>query len=210
MILLPDRSSILLDNLLIPHYSIDSSMRTYAPYDRTKQGSQVGKKKERRERSSEEWDIRIDCDATYADVIVNNLRNCQYLLDYALVSGIEKADSETLNYGSKNNHIHIALVFLYPMRAYQAMQHCRGLLPLTGEYCVPRNKKFTYAGWFMHHTKIDWKLANERPIRYEYGLLPADEMDDDTKKKVKSMYNKFGKGSEEWEAENKSRFLAYL
>lgn len=185
-------------------------VRAYAPYDRTKQGSDAGKKKERKERSSTEWDVRIDCDRTYAEEIVNNLKNALPIIEYCLVSGIEKADSEALSYGSKENHVHIALVFHYPLRRDQALAHCRGLLKKTDEYATPRNRKFTYAGWFLHHTKIDWKLASELPLRYEYGLLPADPLDEDTKKSVARMFNKFGKDSDLHEEENRKRFAQWL
>lgn len=185
-------------------------VRSYAPYDRKKQGSDAGKKKERKERTSNEWDIRIDCDKSYAEEIVNNLKSASGVLDYALVSGIEKSDTEQLSNASKENHVHIALISKYPMRRDQVLSLCRGHLKKTDEYAMPRNRKFTYAGWFMHHTKIDWKLASEQSIRYEYGLLPMDPIDEDTKKSVLRMFNKFGKDSDKTEEENRTRFGLWL
>ena len=187
-----------------------SMVRSYAPYNRSKQGSDAGKKKERRERTSTEWDVRIDCDKTYVEEIVGNLKNATAILDYALVSGIEKADTEQLTNAAKNNHVHIALIFKYPLRRDQVLSNVRGLLKKTDEYCMPRNRKFTYAGWFMHHSKIDWKLASEQSIRYEYGLLPMDPLDEESKKSVVRMFNKFGKDSDATEAENRTRFQLWL
>lgn len=198
-------------------------MRSYAPYDRTKQPSQAGKKKERQVREHHEWDIRIDCDAVYADEIVNNLKNSVHLLEYALVSGIEMPDKLEFgptfippprggagHYGSQERHVHIGLVFKYKLRRDQVLATCRGLEKKSDEYAVPRNSRFTYAGWFMHHTKIDQKVVNEKSIRYEHGLLPHDALDDATKKNVVRMFNKFGRGSTENEEENRTRFANWL
>lgn len=197
-------------------------MRSYAPYDRKKQGSDAGKKKQRQVREHNEWDVRIDCDSKYADEIVNNLKNSTDLLEYALVSGIELPDNiehphnqinltgGSNHYGSQEQHVHIGLVFKYKLRRDQVLATCRGLTKKTDEYAVPRNSRFTYAGWFMHHTKIDCKLVNEKSIRYEHGLLPHDALDDATKKNVLRMFNKFGKDSTETETENRTRFGAWL
>lgn len=195
-------------------------MRSYAPYDRKKQGSDAGKKKERAERYSNEWDVRIDCDAKYADEIVANLKNATDVLEYAMVSGIEFPENLSPDpasgrggsyvYGSQNEHVHIALVFKYQLRRDQVLGRCRGLMKKTEEYAVPRNRKFTYAGWFMHHSKIDLKVVNEPSIRYEYGVLPIDSFDDVVKKNVVRMFNKFGKGSTENEEENRTRFAKWL
>jgi hypothetical protein len=197
-------------------------MRSYAPYDRTKQSSQSGKKKERAERYSNEWDVRIDCDGKYADEIVNNLKNATAVLEYGLVSGIEMPDKMecphdgtgprggSKHYGSQETHIHIALVFKYQLRRDQVLAHCRGLLKKTDEYAVPRNRKFVYAGWFMHHTKMDVKLVHEQSIKWEYGLLPLDGVDEDRKKMVVRMFNKFGKDTAQSEEENRKRFQLWL
>lgn len=185
-------------------------VRAYAPYDKKKDANRGASKKDRKERASTEWDLRIDCDRTYAEEIVNNIKNTLPIIEYALVSGIEKADAEQFSHAAKENHVHIALVFHYPLRRDQVLTTVRGFIKKTDEYCAPRNRKFTYAGWFMHHTKIDWKLAGELPIRYEYGILPIDPVDDDTKKSVVRMFNKFGKDSVKTEEENRLRFQLWL
>lgn len=192
-------------------FIIQSSMvRSYAPYDKTKQRSQAGRKKFAKERTATEWDVRIDCDSTYADEIVENLKKATAILDYALVSGIEQADSEVLTGGSKNNHVHIALIFKYELRRDQVLATVRGLLKKPDEYCVPRNKKFTYAGWYMHHTKIDWKMVVEPPVRYEFGVLPEDDDSEYNVKAIRRLFLKFGCDDVSNQELLKLKFARYL
>ena len=189
---------------------------TMRSYNNTKEGFskagktrlRTGEKKAARERHSTEWDVRIDCDSDYADKIVQHLKDGDHLLDYALVSGLEQPD--TASYGSKDIHAHLAIVLKYAMRRDQVLALCRGPIKKTDEYCVPRNRKFTYAGWYLHHTKLDWKLCIEPPFRYEAGVLPTDEINEDNKKKVQLMLKKFGGDEPGHAAINNSRFLNYL
>ncbi len=185
-------------------------MRSYAPYDRKKQGSDAGKKKERKVRSSTEWDIRIDVTTEYADEIVDRLRGGVGPATYVLVSGIEQPDNADVTWGSRGLHVHIALVSEYPLRRDQALALIRGPTPKTEEYAVPRNTKYTYAGWYLHHTKIDWKLVKEKTIRYEYGILPNDPTDEVTKKKIQTIFKKFGRDEPAHEELNKQKFINYL
>jgi hypothetical protein len=185
-------------------------MRPFTPYDRTKQSSQAGKKKERKTRLSTEWDIRIDCDQEYADRIVDSLKNSTGPASYLLVSGIEQPDNADITWGSKELHVHIALVSEYPLRRDQALSLIRGNVATTEEYAVPRNTKYTYAGWYLHHTKLDWKLVNEPAIRFEYGTLPEDATDIDTKGKVQRMFKKFGCGDDQHQALHRIKFIEWL
>lgn len=182
-------------------------MRTYAPYDRTKQRSKAGDKKKYAERYSTEWDVRIDCEHDYAEEIVSNLRNAK-IITYCLVSGIEQPDE--VKYGSKELHVHIAIVLEYALRRDQVLGLCRGLQKRTDEYCTPRNRKYTYAGWYLHHVKLDWKLVNEPPIRYEYGTLPDDEPTEDNKKNIKRLFKKFSMDDEVNQELNRIKFARYL
>lgn len=189
------------------------TMRTYnnskdgfAKVDKVR--DQSGHKKVVRERTSNEWDIRIDADNMYLEEIISNLKTQEDILTYALVSGLEQPD--TASYGSKDIHTHLALVFKYNLRRDQVLAICRGNIKKTDEYAVPRNRKFTYAGWYMHHTKLDWKLVVEPAFRYEHGVLPADEQDDETKKKVQLMFKKFGGDDDGHAVANKCKFINYL
>jgi len=185
-------------------------MRPYAPYDRNLQSSQAGKKKERKTRTHTEWDIRIDADKDYADRIVKRLEESTGSATYVLVSGVEQPDNASTNWGSKELHVHVCLVSGCELRRDQALALIRGPTPESQEYAVPRNNKFTYAGWYMHHTKIDWKLVSEPAIRFEYGQLPVDICDPDVKKKVQTMFKKFGSDSTASEEANKTKFWMYL
>lgn len=167
-------------------------VRSFAPYDKTKQRSKSGDKKKYRERTSNEWDARIDCDVQYAEEICKRLEDSKNVIDYCLVSGIEKADAEAMNNASKENHIHIALIFKYVMRRDQVLSVIRGFTKKTDEYCAPRNKKFTYAGWYLHHVKLDWKLVLEPALRLEFGVLPEDEPTEYNLAAIRRLYKKFG------------------
>lgn len=193
------------DLLLISQLSL---MRNYAPYDRKKQSSQAGKKKERAERYSTEWDIRIDCDDSYCKEIIKNLTASSNLISYCLVSGLEQPDE--VKYGSKDVHVHIALILEYALRRDQVLGLCRGLQKRTEEYCTPRNRKYTYAGWYLHHTKLDWKLVKDVPIRYEYGTLPEDEPTEENKKNIQRLFKKFSMDDEMYQELNRIKFAEYL
>lgn len=190
---------------------IQSAMvRSYAPYDKTKAPGKRVTAKERKERQSNEWDVRIDVTPAYADEIQANLEKAKEMIDYCLVSGIEKADSEVLTTGSKENHIHIAIIFKYALRKDQVLATCRGLIRKTDEYCVPRNKKFTYAGWYIHHTKIDWKLVLEPTVRLEFGVLPQDDDNEYNRTSILRLFKKFGMDDTVHSDLLKIRFATFL
>lgn len=185
-------------------------MRHYAPYDKTKQGSQKGKKKERKIRLAKEWDIRIDAKPMDANKIVACLKKNIEFLDYVLVSGVENPESAEVTWGSKEQHVHIALISKQSVSRDVALIYCRGFPKTTSEYAVPRNTKFTYAGWYMHHTKMDVKLVKEPALRFEHGTLPQDSIDEETSKKVRMMFKKFGSDSTASKDLNSIKFAAYL
>lgn len=186
------------------------------PYSNSKSGyakvgkarSQAGEKKKRAERYNTEWDIRIDCSDTYCDEIVQNLADNGHLLEYCLISGREQPD--TVAHGSKDIHVHIAIILKYAMRRDQVLSLCRGALKRTDEYCCPRNRKFTYAGWFMHHTKLDYKLVTEQPIKWEFGILPSDDLTEENKKKAQQMFKKFAMDDEKHQEYVRNRFIDIL
>jgi len=185
-------------------------MRSYAPYDRTLQSSQAGKKAERKTRTSTEWDIRIDAGPEYADRIVERLTESTGCATYVLVSGIEQPDKADITWGSKELHLHVCLVSEFELRRDQALAIIRGPIPEGEEYAVPRARKFTYAGWYLHHTKIDYKLVREPCIRFEYGTLPLDESTPEVKKKVQLMFKKFGSDDTAQREVNQAKFWMYL
>jgi hypothetical protein len=190
--------------------SNNKAMRHYAPYDKTKQKSQKGKKKERVIRLAKEWDIRIDAKPMDANKIVATIKKNLDQISYVLVSGVENPESAEVSWGSKEQHVHIALIAKDNISRDIALILCRGFPKTTSEYAVPRNTKFTYAGWYMHHTKTDLKLVKEPALRFEHGVLPQDLMDNETCKKVRLMFKKFGMDSTESKELNSIKFAAYL
>jgi hypothetical protein len=167
-------------------------MRPFAPYDRTKQSrDRTDERRVRRERKSAEWDVRIDCDVAHADYIQETLKASEHRFKYCLMGGLEQPDSATADYGSKNLHVHIALVFKHEWQREEVLEMCRGEKASSEEYAVPRNQSYTYAGWYIHHVKEDVKLVNEPCIRFEFGQLPDDTLTPKTVRSVKYMIRKY-------------------
>ena len=183
-------------------------MRSYAPYDKTKAPGKRVTAKTRQVRTTTEWDLRIDCDVHTVARIISTIESCKEHLDYVLVSGVEQPD--IVHYGSKETHVHVALIAKQPIRRDQALAMCRGPFKATDEYAVPRNRKFTYAGWYLHHAKLDWKIVTEPPVRLEIGQLPDDEENDENKKAIKRMINKFANDDLKHASAMRERFNKYL
>lgn len=183
-----------------------SNAKSPSPYFRSSKGI----KKERKVRESLEWDVRLDIVTTPVADIVERIKNSDQLLSYALVSGIEQPDSDECLGSRRELHVHIAIITKYLMRRDQVLTLLRGPLSIPDEYCVPRNKKFTYAGWFMHHTKMDMKTILEPAYHLEVGILPEDATDDQTKASIKRMFKKFGSDDTQSASDNKQRFLKWL
>ena len=133
-------------------------MRTYGKNYKIKaRSAPYITEKERRERTATEWDIHIDVnDEITPATIRDNLLLDIHGLDYALVSGIEIPDVNGLVRASLQDHVHIALIFKDAVNRERALRACRPT-KLTDEYAVPRNQKYTYAGWLAHHAKAGWK-----------------------------------------------------
>lgn len=163
-------------------------------------------RQEYRTRESTEWDVRVDC---VNGITPETIRATMQLriadVVYALIGGLENADTkmstETNVHGSaihttggsvsKEQHVHIALVFLSPVCRATALKLCRET-KLGDEYATPRNRKFTYAGWLAHHTKLAFKVDPESTLFYEFGTLPMDSYDEQTCWNVAKILKKFG------------------
>lgn len=168
--------------------------------------------KQRQTRLDSEWDIRIDVnDSLSIETILENIRKNLDDFQYVCVSGIEDPDiqptlgcatqqqallggwrSGANQYGSKDTHVHLAVVLFGPMSRNDVLRLCRGNRKITDEYCAPRNRKFTYAGWILHHSKPGFKVVGEPGLRYEYGTLPLDPYTTECAMKVSNMIKKFG------------------
>ena len=193
-------------------------MRTYAKnYKVNNAAKPYVSRKEYRTRESTEWDVRVDCvNGVTPETIRSQMQVRLPELVYGLIGGLERPDThcstETNVRGepvhsnagsvSKDEHVHIALVFLVPVCRATALKMCRET-KVGDEYATPRNRKFTYAGWLAHHTKLAFKVDPESTLFYEYGTLPMDSYDEATCWKVLKILKKFGN------PEIKLRFSGY-
>lgn len=158
--------------------------------------------KEYRTRESTEWDVRVDCvNGITPETIRGQMQVRLPELVYGLIGGLENPDLNAnpstgatgtpIASGSKEDHVHIALVFLRPVCRATALKMCREF-KAGDEYATPRNRKYTYAGWLAHHTKAAWKVDQEASkVFFEYGTLPMDSYDEDTCWKVVKILKKF-------------------
>lgn len=151
-------------------------------------------------REATEWDVRLDVNLELtADVIVNNIKEHLDELQYVLVSGVERPDTmgpgpfkpNHNGSGSEEHHVHVCVVLHKPSKRGDVLQLLRGTRKLADEYCAPRNPRFAYAGWVIHHGKPGFKIDEEPLIRFEYGTLPMDPFTEDTANKIKSLLKKW-------------------
>ena len=191
-----------------PSFILQSaSMRTYAKNYKVNGASKpYVSRKEYRTRESTEWDVRVDCvNGITPETIRSQMQVRLPELVYGLIGGLERPDSTTLTdgaIGSREDHVHVALVFLVPVCRATALKMCRET-KVGDEYATPRNRKFTYAGWLAHHTKVAFKVDPESTLFYEYGTLPMDAYDEETCWKVLKILKKFAN------PEIKTRFSSY-
>lgn len=171
-------------------------MRSYAKNFVYKQTASY---KQRQERLATEWDIRVDVnDVLPVERVVSNIKERLDDLLFVLVSGVELPDNEcTKNgehgkHGSSEHHVHLCLVLFTPVRRRDVLELVRGPRKLGDEYCAPRNPKFTYAGWVIHHGKPGFKIPGEPLVRFEHGTLPLDPVTTDTAVKVSAILKKWG------------------
>lgn len=177
-------------------------MKTYgkraAPYDKKSYHDR------RANAQSTEWDIRIDLaedqgltvDALIKDHIIANLNEFAYVA----VSNEEEPDlivkTSAVSSIAEEDHVHLAIVLHSPLNREGVMKLVRGPKNWTGpngEYAVPRNSKFPYVGWVVHHAKVLTKKNGTGGLAFEHGLLPKDDGEDVKKvMQVCRMLDKFG------------------
>lgn len=180
-------------------------MRTFGYQQRSLGGQQLTgweRKSLYSNREATEWDIRLDINELLtADVIINNIKERLDELCYVLVSGVERPDKfsspdgakgKPIASGSTEHHVHLCIVLFKPSKRGDVLQLVRGTRKLGDEYCAPRNAKFAYAGWIIHHGKPGYKIDNEPLIRYEFGTLPMDPFTEECANKIQGMLRKWG------------------
>lgn len=191
-------------------------MRTYAKNFMFKKTVNY---KQRQARLATEWDIRLDVsDALTVENIIGFVKEQLDDIGYVLVSGVERPDLQkvegpcninqnilqpTNQYGSKEHHVHLCLVLFVPRQRGDVLKLVRGPRKLGDEYAAPRNPKFAYAGWVIHHSKPSYKLEGEPMIRYEHGTLPMDPFTTEWALKIDGLLRKWGSPM------TKNRFGAY-
>lgn len=158
--------------------------------------------KQRQVRLATEWDIRLDVgEGLPVEDIINNAKNIKNDVLFVLVSGVESADKfcspngergKPIPSGSESEHVHLCLVLLEPKNRADVLALLRGKRKVLDEYAAPRNPKFSYAGWVIHHAKLDWKIPGEPGIRFEYGTLPMDPITTDWAVKIHGICKKWG------------------
>lgn len=186
-------------------------MRTYG----YKHSTDGGKRKtgwERTElyskREATEWDVRVDVNALLTpEIVISNIKERLDELSYVLVSGVEQPDKIIEGVTNKNasteNHMHLCIVLLKPGKRGDVLQLVRGSRKLGDEYCAPRNSRFAYAGWVIHHGKPVFKIDGEPLIRFESGTLPLDPFTEEVGVKIQGLLKKWGT------PEMKQRFKGY-
>jgi hypothetical protein len=176
---------------------------------------------QRQSRCATEWDIRIDVsDALTAENVINFIKENINDVQYVLVSGVEAPDIQPTQgcatktqvgpwngganqHGSKELHVHVALVVQVPKNRTEVLRMVRGPRKMGDEYAAPRNNKFSYAGWIIHHAKPGYKREGEPGIRYENGDLPMDPYTTEWALKIDSILRKWGSDA------MKQRFSGY-
>lgn len=172
-------------------------------------------------RESTEWDVRLDLvNGTTSAKILEHAVAHKDKIQFCLIGAEEQPDGvgtaarlepasgfKTVSKAtSEEIHVHVAIILKSPAKRGDVLQLLRGprCIGMGNEYCVPRNPKFTYAGWIAHHTKLAFKLNPDGPLKLlEYGDLPMDSYDEETCWKVVRMLKKFGN------EEMKQRFKSY-
>lgn len=177
------------------HYSFcdEFKMRSYGKNFLYKKATSY---KERQTRLATEWDVRVDVSSNFtAEQCIAQIR--EHLDEYlfVLVSGVERPDiteHPANQHGSKEHHLHVSIVLLAPLCRMDVLRLVRGPRKRGDEYAAPRNPKFTYAGWVIHHGKPGFKIDGEPLVRFEYGTLPMDALTTDNAMKIKAMLKKWG------------------
>jgi hypothetical protein len=177
---------------------------------KTSDYNRAKKQREYDTRLSTEWDLsfKIFDDTTLQALVYDATESTE--LDnvvYVLIGGIERAVRgsqyvKTPTNGGEpfehqfHDHVHAALIVKSPITRTQALQYY-GWTSKTGAYCAPRQTKWPYLTWKYHHTKGTSKVNDAHKV-FEYGVLPEDDITDETT--VKNLL-KFGKqfaSADEW------------
>nr|QTE03564.1 MAG: replication-associated protein [Syrmaticus reevesii CRESS-DNA-virus sp.] len=177
-------------SIVIPTFA---TMRTYGNYKNSKSGG--ARKVIYANRESCQWDLRFDTATIDMEDMLMHVRNNLQFTTYVLIGGKEFGShpifipGQVSTHLEPTEHVHCALIVKTPIKRWQALKIFRDN-KLDDEYCVPRNEKFTFLGWRLHHIKDDTKIDDTRII-FEHGTLPMDRIDEHNIKEIKRMLAKF-------------------
>lgn len=186
-------------------------MRPFGKHPRPSFKKNAWRSAEYAERKDTEWDARIDITGEMTvEKIVNTITAARDLFSYVLISDLEFPDDQVpgnivtgTGSGSKEIHVHIAVIAKEKMTRKEILTCLRGPEKLSDEFCVPRIRTYSYIGWYVHHKKPAWKVNPEKAIAYEKGLLPLDGFSKPECEKVIRMVKKYG------DQEDHDRFQPY-
>lgn len=158
--------------------------------------------KQRQVRLATEWDIRLDVgNELPVEEVIDNLKKIKDDVLFMACSGVERPDKHVspngergkpIPSGSESEHVHVCLVLLEPKTRPDVLALLRGKRKRLDEYAAPRNAKFSYAGWLIHHAKPDYKIPGEPPLRLEHGTLPMDPLTIEWAIKIDAILKKWG------------------
>lgn len=193
---------------LTRQFAIDNTgqepgMRTYIKTDR----DQTGKKKERKERTTTEWDLGINLVVGYEQASLMAIKayasaqctRADSPIVYILISGTEYTDQtkEKDNTTKGNPHVHIAIITKEAVNKSSVLSLVRPVKMGPKEYAKPRDgKSLSYYGWRFHHVKHKTKVDPDRLITFEFGDLPEDVWTSKLIKATTGVVNRHGSTTE--------------
>lgn len=125
-------------------------------------------------RTSTEWDF---------SVVVNDDKTRELLLErasalaasgdieYLLIGGVEQQPNSAVK-EAQSKHIHGGVIFSKPVSRSTVVQ--RLVSECEGVYCTPRNPRYLYITWKIHHCKEETKVDPTELLLFEFGKLPSD------------------------------------
>lgn len=149
-------------------------------------------------RKATEVDVRVTFHVDEADVqataeaFVTYVREAiEAQLVYGMFGNVELGASTWKSVPDPKFHIHGALVFAEPVKLWTMKAAFKQFPGMVDVYVVPRNTKFPYKSWIMHHNKLETKVGSNVPL-WTTGKLPSDDGTADTLRQIIRMGRKFG------------------
>lgn len=154
-----------------------------------------------------EWDIRFNVSTNSLNDIIHRLKTTlKDQVVYVLVGGEERGtayqERKMLAVGANTPglapylHHHMCLVVPNTVSRSRIVSMLGLQSPC---YCVPRDPKYTYIGWYIHARKPQTKTNPTVLQLYEAGNRPLDSINEHTTKQVAYMVKQYGTPEERQE-----------